>query len=136
MITKEKWDALQATMQRLGIQEADLWEKFILGSGSGGQNLQKTSSCVYLQHIPSGLDVKCQKTRSREDNRYFARKLLCEQIETIQKGELSTQEKERQKIRKQKQKRSKRAKEKILADKKAQARKKEQREPIAPHESP
>ena len=77
----DKWEELAARMARLGIQESDLIEKFILGSGSGGQKINKTSSCVYLKHIPTGTEVKCQKTRSRELNRLYARRDLCEKLE-------------------------------------------------------
>ena len=77
-ISPDKRREAQARMQRLGIREEDLVEKFILGSGSGGQKINKTSSCVYLRHIPSGIEVKCQQDRSRELNRYLARRMLCD----------------------------------------------------------
>jgi len=76
MVT-DKWDEIWAKMASLGISEDDLIEKFILGSGRGGQNLQKTSSCVYLKHIPTGTEVKCQRTRSLNLNRIYARRELC-----------------------------------------------------------
>ena len=69
-ITKEKEEKLLLKMQELNIHEADLIEKFILGSGKGGQKMNKTSSCVYLKHIPTGIEIKCQKGRSRESIRY------------------------------------------------------------------
>ncbi len=80
-------------MLDLGILEADLAEKFIKGSGSGGQKVNKTASCVYLSHTKSGVSVKCQKTRSREDNRFFARRLLCDRVEHDISGKLSQKEK-------------------------------------------
>jgi peptide chain release factor len=95
MIRKEKITELEKRMEKLGIQESDLIEKFILGSGSGGQKINKTSSCVYLKHVPSGIEVKCQKDRSREMNRYYARKELCEKIEEIV---LHTQSEKQKKI--------------------------------------
>ena len=70
----DKWEELAARMGRLLIKEGDLVEKFILGSGSGGQKINKTSSCVYLKHVPSGIEIKCQKTRSRDLNRLYARR--------------------------------------------------------------
>lgn len=73
-------EKLAELMQQLGIKEDDLVEKFILGSGRGGQKIQKTSSCVYLKHIPSGIEIKCQRSRSREQNRAWARWELCERI--------------------------------------------------------
>ena len=118
MIRQEKWDELRRKMQELGIREDDLVEKFILGSGRGGQNLQKTSSCVYLKHIPSGIEVKCQRDRSREMNRYFARKELCEKIEA-QVLKIKTEKVQLiEKKRRQKRKRSKRAQQKVLENKK------------------
>lgn len=118
-------------MNELGIKENELVEKFIRGGGSGGQKINKTSSCVYLQHPPSGLEVKCQKDRSRSLNRYYARKILCERLEEKLKGKESKKQQEAERIRRQKRKRSKRAKEKILNDKKQQATKKELRKPPA-----
>lgn len=118
MIRQEKWDELRRKMGELGIREDDLVEKFILGSGRGGQNLQKTSSCVYLKHIPTGIEIKCQRERSRDMNRYFARKELCEKIET-QVLKIKTEKIQLiEKKRRQKRKRSKRAQQKVLENKK------------------
>ena len=121
---KDKWEEVIARMGRLGILESDLVEKFILGSGSGGQKINKTSSCVYLKHIPSHLEVKCQSTRSRELNRIYARRELCQQFEEIHLKEKSERQKAMEKIRRQKRRRSRRAQEKVLANKKIQSNKK------------
>ena len=80
-VSQEKQDSLSIRMEKLGIREEDLIEKFILGSGSGGQKVNKTSSCVYLKHLPTGLEVKCQRERSREMNRFYARRELCDKLE-------------------------------------------------------
>lgn len=104
-------------MTKLGIREADLIEKFILGSGSGGQKINKTSSCVYLKHIPTGIEVKCQKDRSRELNRYLARRELCDKLEEQIFFERSKRRQEIEKIRRQKRKRSRRAQQKLLVSK-------------------
>ena len=118
MIQQNKWDDLRLKMKELGICEEDLVEKFVLGSGRGGQNLQKTSSCVYLRHIPTGIEVKCQQERSRDANRYFARQNLCEKIET-QILKIKTEKVQQiEKKRRQKRKRSKRAQQKVLESKK------------------
>src|ERR1700722_13354048 len=114
----DKWEELLAQMQALGIQEGDLIEKFILGSGSGGQKINKTSSCVYLKHIPTGTEIKCQKERSREMNRYYARKELCDRLEEKQEGIRSKKQQEHEKIRRQKRRRSRKSKEKMLTEKK------------------
>lgn len=124
-----KEDALSARMERLGIQENDLIEKFILGSGSGGQKINKTSSCVYLKHIPTGIEIKCQRERSRELNRYYARQELCDRIEERLFQEKSKRQKEFEKIRRQKRRRSRRQKEKMLAEKRHVGEKKSLRRP-------
>jgi len=127
MIRKEKLDELDQRMEHLGIKEDDLIEKFILGSGKGGQKINKTSSCVYLKHIPTGIEIKCQKDRSREMNRYYARKELCERIEEKDESIKSEKQQLIEKIRRQKRKRSKRSKEKMLAEKKSHSDKKSSR---------
>jgi len=127
MINPKKWQQLKSWMEQLGISEGDLTEKFIIGSGSGGQKLHKTASAVYLQHVPTGVEVKCQQDRSREANRYYARKRLCEKIEEIQLGEESKKQKESEKIRRQKRRRSRKAKEKILEQKRQRSQIKETR---------
>lgn len=117
MITREKWQQLLERMQKLKIFPDDLEEKFIIGSGHGGQNLHKTSSCVSLKHLPTKIVVKCQQERSREANRFFARRRLCDKIEA-QILELKNEEQhEIAKIRRQKRRRSRRAKQKMLDNK-------------------
>ncbi len=111
-------------MQRLGIREQDLQEKFVRSSGRGGQNVNKTSTCVYLKHIPTGIEVKCQQERYQGLNRFLARRILANKIETLILGKLSEERKRIAKIRKQKRRRSKRAKEKMLRFKKERAEKK------------
>lgn len=128
MISKEKFDEIRQRMERLGIKEEDLIEKFILGSGSGGQKINKTSSCVYLKHIPSGIEVKCQKERSRELNRYYARKELCERLEEKIEHKKSERQQQIEKIRRQKRRRSRKSKAKMLADKKLHSEKKSLRQ--------
>jgi len=118
MIRQEKWDDLRRKMEELGVREDDLVEKFILGSGRGGQNLHKTSSCVYLKHLPTGIEVKCQRERSRELNRYYARRELCEKIES-QIFKVKTEKIQLiEKKRRQKRRRSKKAQLKVLENKK------------------
>ena len=129
-IKKEKKDALDEEMKRLRIFEADLIEKFILGSGKGGQKINKNSSCVYLKHIPTGLEVKCQKERKRELNRFFARRLLCEKVARHIYLEQTEKEQTLQKMARQKKRRSRRIKEKILETKRKRSEMKILREKV------
>ena len=98
----------------LKVLPQDITEQFVRGSGSGGQKINKTSSCVVLRHIPTGIEVRCQKHREQSNNRISAYKLLILKIEQRIKGAESDLMKKIFKIKKQKQKRSKRAKEKML----------------------
>ena len=124
MPSPEKIAALEARMLSLGITEDTLLEKFIQGSGSGGQKINKTASCVYLKHSTSGIEVKCQQQRSRELNRYIARRELCERLEVIRDGKKSAKKQAQEKIRRQKRRRSRRAKNRMLDDKSKHAQKK------------
>jgi len=117
-------------MAKLQIFDDDIEEKFIRSSGAGGQNVNKVSTCVYLKHLPSGQEVKCQKTRSQVENRYWARRILCDRIETILLGKKSEEQQKREKIRRQKRKRSKRAKDKMLGDKRHRSEKKQNRRTV------
>lgn len=117
-------EAIQALMVRAGLTEDDLREQFVLGSGSGGQKINKTSSAVRLTHLPTGLWVKVQSSRSREDNRWLARRALSERILEIRDGERSARQQEREKIRRQKRRRSRRQKARMLDDKAKHAAKK------------
>ena len=118
MIDKKTWQHLYERMEALGIKEKELIEKFILGSGKGGQKVNTSASAVDLTHTPSKIRIKCHQERSRELNRLMARRLLCEKLEEKIEGKKSAKAKAAHKTRKQKQKRSKRAKEKMLESKK------------------
>ena len=109
-ITRKKQDELEHRMASLGIREKDIEEKFVRSSGPGGQKVNKTSSCVNLLHIPSGLEVKMQKERTQRLNRYYARKRLCELLEEQKLGSKSPAAIKTEKIRKQKQRRKRRSK--------------------------
>ena len=131
-VSREKEKALLARMLNLGVTESDFEESFIRSSGPGGQKVNKSSSCVYLIHIPTGLAVKCQRERSQSLNRFLARRLLLDKIEFMQKGFIAEKRDKIEKIRRQKRKRTKRAKEKILTAKHKQAEKKVLRGKVTP----
>lgn len=129
-VSSRKRRRTEERMRELGIQPSDVVEKFVLGSGRGGQKLNKTSSCVYLRHVPTGIEVKCQRERSRELNRLLARRELCERLEERRLGEESARRRRAEKIRRQKRRRSRRQKERMLAGKRKRSEKKERRGPV------
>jgi protein subunit release factor B len=107
-VSEEKNRWLQERMEVLGIREKDIEEKFVRSSGRGGQKLNKTSTCVYLRHIPTGIEVKCMKERSQSLNRFLARRELLERIERLS-GQLTPDDIQKEKIKRQRAKRRKRA---------------------------
>ncbi|MBT6069332.1 peptide chain release factor-like protein [Candidatus Peregrinibacteria bacterium] len=100
--------------KELNIRPNDIEESFVLGSGAGGQKINKTASCVLLRHNPTGTEVRCQRHREQSKNRISAYKLLIDKIEFQIKGKASEKAKKIHKLKKQKRHRSKKAKEKIL----------------------
>lgn len=114
----------------LSIKPEDIEEHFTKGGGPGGQKINKTSSCVELTHLPTGIIVRVQKHRERSANRISAYKLLIDKIEEQTKGEESKRAKKIFKIRKQKQRRSRKAKEKMLEEKHQRSEIKETRKKI------
>jgi len=120
----EKEKSLQEKMLRFGVRQEDIVERFIRAQGPGGQNVNKVSTCVYLRHIPTGIEVKCQEERSQAQNRYRARQILLKKIEQAILGKLSAQQKQIEKIRRQKRRRSRRAKLKMLEAKRRHGAKK------------
>lgn len=111
-------EALNRRMRKLRIREEDLEEDFIRGSGPGGQKINKTSSTVVLRHVPSGLEVRCQKERSQVMNRYWARMELCDHMETVVAEAKLAEQNAREKLRRQNRPRPRGLKQRILDTKK------------------
>lgn len=126
-VSPEKEKTLMEKMERLGIREEDIIERFVRSRGHGGQNVNKVSTCVYLKHVPTGVEVKCQQERSQALNRYFARRILLQKIEDLVLGRESAEQQRIAKLKRQKRKRSKRAQEKVLHLKRLQSDKKKAR---------
>ena len=79
-VSPQKNEELRRRMEALEVREEDLEERFVRSSGTGGQHVNKNSTCVQLRHRPSGIEVQCMAERSQSLNRFFARRLLLERI--------------------------------------------------------
>ena len=121
MISPETIEKIKALMAEASLFDEDFEESFILGGGPGGQKTNKTSSVVRLLHVPSGVQVKCGASRSREENRWLARRALAETILEREHLRKSAARQKAEKIRRQKRRRSRRQKQKMLDDKHAHA---------------
>jgi peptide chain release factor len=110
-VSEEKNNWLREQMESLNLQEKDIEEKFVRSSGHGGQNVNKTSTCVYLKHIPTGIEVKCMKDRSQSINRFLARRELVKRIEQLT-GKGAGVDSKIENVRKQKAKTRKRSRSK------------------------
>jgi protein subunit release factor B len=130
MISPETVQRIKDLMVEASVYEDDLEEQFILGGGPGGQKTNKTSNVVRLTHEPSALTVRCAETRSRETNRWLARRLLAELILEREKGRKTAARQAQEKIRRQKRRRSRRQKQKMLDDKHARSSVKALRRPV------
>jgi protein subunit release factor B len=126
-LSAEKQDQLNQRMTALGVRESDLAETFVRSGGHGGQNVNKTATCVMLLHKPTGLQVKCQTTRQQGLNRFLARQLLLDKLAARQKARVAAERAHVAKLQRQKRGRSRTGKERMLADKARQALKKSNR---------
>lgn len=100
-VSPEKQRQLNERMAELGISEADLEERFIRSSGSGGQHVNKSATCVQLTHKPTGLEVKCMRERSQSLNRFLARRELAEKV-AAHRGIATSRDEQRERIRRSK----------------------------------
>lgn len=115
-VSESKQRQIEERMKAQGVRESDIDERFILGTGRGGQKINKTASCVQLRHGPTGIVVKCQRERSRSLNRYLARRELCDRIDERVRGAESLRQQEAARIRRQKRRRSRRQLRRMIED--------------------
>ena len=119
--------AIETRLAALGVRTSDVDERFILGSGHGGQKLQKTSSCVWLRHRPTGVETRCQRERSQSANRELAWTELCAKLEARQRAERAAQTDEREQSRRRNRQKSRGQKVRMIQSKKHRAGIKAQR---------
>ncbi len=124
-------DQLARRMAALGVRPEDIEESFVRSGGHGGQNVNKTSTCVMLVHRPTGVQVKCQTTRQQGLNRFEARCLLIDKLEALRQARRDAERAQVEKLRRQKRPRSRGAKERILKDKSRHSAKKAFRRPAS-----
>ena len=108
-VTPRKEAELLERMAACGLREADIEERFVSSSGPGGQKVNRSSTCVQLEHRPTGLAVKTHQARSQALNRFYARRRMCELLEARTLGDESPQAKKRERIRRQKARRRRRS---------------------------
>ena len=113
--------AIEVRLAALGARASDVDERFILGSGHGGQKLQKTSSCVWLRHRPTGVETRCQRERSQSANRELAWTELCAKLEERQRAERAKQTDEREQGRRRNRQKSHGQKIRMIQSKKHRA---------------
>ena len=113
---------IEKKMSRLGIRENDLEEHFVRAQGPGGQNVNKTSTCVYLKHLPTGIEVKCQQERSQIQNRYRARQILVRKIEALMRAKEQAEIQRIEKIKRQTRKKPERVKVRMREQKRLRSR--------------
>ena len=121
MISPETIERIRELMEEASVYEDDLEESFMLGGGPGGQKTNKTSNVVRLVHEPSGLMTRCGETRSRETNRWIARRTIAEMVLERERGRKSAARQAAEKIRRQKRRRSRRQKQRMLDEKHARS---------------
>ena len=123
-------DVLADRMQKLEIRGSDLEESFARSSGPGGQNVNKVSTSVTLRHLPTGISVTVQDSRSQAVNRKLARERLLDAIESAREEQRIAEIARREKERRRKSPRPAALKRKILESKRRRAELKKQRTKI------
>jgi len=123
----DAYENIRARLAALGASPSDVEERFVRGSGPGGQKINKTSSTVWLRHGPTGIEVRCQAERSQSANREQAWLELCGRLEARARAARDAAQQEREKGRRQTRQKSYGQKVKMIQMKKHRARSKARR---------
>lgn len=118
---------IQSRLDALGILVADVEERFVRGSGPGGQKINKTSSTVWLRHRPTQMEVRIQRERSQAMNRELAWAELCTKIEASVRAAAAAQRSAVEKVRRQKRGKSRAQKARMVATKRHRSQVKSKR---------
>jgi protein subunit release factor B len=118
---------IQRRLDTLGIIPSDVEEKFVRGSGPGGQKINKTSSTVCLRHRPTGVEVRVQRERSQAANRELAWQELCEKLESILRQAEATRRDAVEKERRRKRPKSRAQKRRMVETKRLRRKAKDNR---------
>lgn len=119
--------SLRARFVSLGVKADDVAEQFIRGAGAGGQKINKTSSTVVLRHLPTGVEVRCQRERSQSVNRLLAWVELADKLEWRRTEAANRKKSERELVRRQTRQKSRGQKARMIESKKHRAKHKSSR---------
>ena len=112
---------IQDKLDALGVLAGDVEERFVRGSGPGGQKINKTSSTVHLRHGPTGVEVRVQRERSQAANRELAWVELCAKLAERTRAQQAARKAEVEKTRRRKRQKSRGQKARMIADKRHQS---------------
>lgn len=113
---------IDARLAAAGVRPADVEERFVRGTGPGGQKINKTSSTVWLRHRPTGVEVRCQRERSQAANRELAWTELCEKLEARARATVDAAQQVREAERRRKRQKSHGQKVRMIEAKKHRAK--------------
>lgn len=113
---------LRAKFVSLGVRPEEVEERFVRGAGAGGQKINKTSSTVWLQHRPTGVEVRCQRERSQRTNRLLAWTELAEKLEARRRDAAQAARAERELTRRQTRQKSRGQKARMIQAKQHRAK--------------